>query len=119
MEAAPEDDAARRRFWGALIEAELFVMLATEAAEGQITPAQVEVEGLHFVLAFDREERLAAFAGGVVPYAALSGRRLAGMLAGCGLGVALNPDVAPSAMLVGAEAVEWLAARIGTRVRLP
>lgn len=113
MEAAPDDDAARLRFWGALAETELFLMLASEEAEGQITPAEVTVEGLRFVLAFDRAERLAEFAGAVVPYAALSGRRLAGMLAGQGMGVALNPDVAPSAMLIGPEAVDWLATLVG------
>jgi hypothetical protein len=113
MVAAPDDDAARLRFWGALAEAELFLMLAEEEAEGQITPAEVAVEGERFVLAFDREERLADFAGAVVPYAALSGRRLAAMLAGQGMGVALNPDVAPSAMLIGPDAVDWLAGLVG------
>jgi hypothetical protein len=112
MEAAPEDDAARLRFWGSVAESELFLMLAEESVDGQVTPAEVEVEGQRFVLAFDREERLATFAGGVVPYAALSGRRLAGMLAGQGMGIALNPDVAPSAMLIGPEAVDWLSGMI-------
>lgn len=110
MEADPDDNAARLRFWGGVAENELFLMLAEEPVDGEVTPAEVEVERQRFVLAFDREERLAAFAGGVVPYAALSGRRLAGMLAGQGMGIALNPDVAPSAMLIGPEAVEWLAA---------
>ncbi len=113
MEAAPEDDAARLRFWGSVAESELFLMLAEEASDGQVTPTEVEVEGQRFVLAFDREERLATFAGGVVPYAALSGRRLAGMLAGQGMGIALNPDVAPSAMLMDPEAVTWLSGMIG------
>jgi hypothetical protein len=113
MEAAPGDDSARLRFWGAVAGAELFLMLAGEEAEGQITPAEVEVEGLTFVLAFDTEERLAGFAGEAVPYAALSGRRLMAMLAGQGMGVALNPDVAPSAMLVPPEAVDWLAETLG------
>jgi hypothetical protein len=109
MEAAPHDDAARLLFWGAVSEAGLFVMLTEEALEDRITPAEVEVEGARFVLAFDREDRLAEFAGGVAPYAELSGRRLALLLAGQGLGVALNPDVAPSAFLIGADAVDWLA----------
>jgi hypothetical protein len=109
MEQAPEDDSARLRFFGAVAESELFLMLAEEEVDGNVTPAEVEVEGARFVLAFDREERLAEFADGVVPYAALSGRRLSQVLAGQGLGIALNPDVAPSAMLIGPEAVEWLA----------
>lgn len=110
MEAAPEDDAARLRFWGVLAEAELFLMLAAEPGDGEeITPAEVEVEGAAFVLAFDREERLSAFAEGAAPFAALSGRRLAALLAGRGIGIALNPDVAPSAMLCGPDVVDWLA----------
>lgn len=113
MMATPEDDAARLRFWGVLAESELFLMLAGDAAGGEITPIEVEVEEARLVLVFDREERLAEFAGGVVPYVAMSGRRLAGMLAGQGMGVAPNPDVAPSTMLIGAEAVDWLAATLG------
>ena len=109
MEAAPDDDVARLRFWGTVAESELFLMLAREMAKGQIDPVEAEAEGMRFVLAFDREERLAEFAGRAVPYVALSGRRLARLLAGRGLGVALNPDVAPSATLLGSETVEWLA----------
>ncbi len=112
MEATPDDDAARLRFWGCVAESELFLMLAEEPADAEVTPAEVDVDGQRFVLAFDREERFAAFAGGVVPYVALSGRRLAGMLAGQGMGIALNPDVAPSAMLIDAEAVEWLSGMV-------
>jgi hypothetical protein len=113
MEAAPEDDVARLHFWGILAETELFLMLVDEAAAGEVAPAEVEVEGQAFVLAFDREERLAEFAGTVVPFVALSGRRLMEMLAGQGMGVALNPDVAPSAMLIGPEAVDWLSETLG------
>lgn len=110
MEAAAEDDAARLRFWGVLAEAELFLMLAAEPADdAAITPAEVVLEGAIFVMAFDREDRLAAFAEGPVPFAALSGRRLAALLTGRGIGIALNPDVAPSAMLCGPEVVDWLA----------
>ncbi len=35
------------------------------------------------------------------------------MLAGQGMGIALNPDVAPSAMLMDPEAVTWLSGMIG------
>jgi hypothetical protein len=113
MAAAPDNDSARLRYWGVVAGAELFLLLAAEEADGRITPAEVEVEGQGYVLAFDTEERLAGFAGEAVPYAALSGRRLMAMLAGQGMGVALNPDVAPSAMLVPPEAVDWLAGTLG------
>ncbi len=86
MEAAPEDDAARLRFWGSVAESELFLMLAEEASDGQVTPTEVEVEGQRFVLAFDREERLATFAGGVVPYAPCRGGGWPGCWQGRGWG---------------------------------
>ena len=43
MEAAPEDDAARLRFWGAVTGAELFLLLAEEEQDGRITPAEVVI----------------------------------------------------------------------------
>lgn len=109
MEAAPEDDAARLAFYGLFAGTELFLMLA-EDSEGDdaITPSLFEVEGARFVVAFDREERLSDFTGGVTPYAALPGRALAAMMAGQGIGIAFNADL-PSAVLIPAEAVDWLA----------
>lgn len=109
MEAAPDDDVARLRFYERLADSELFLLLAAEAQGAQVTPDLFTVEEQEFALVFDRVERLAAFVGKVAPYAALSGRGLARMLAGQGIGLALNPDVAPSAMLLPAQAVDWLA----------
>lgn len=108
MEQAPQDDAARLRFWERLAEAELFLLLAAEPEGEDISPELFEVEDQRFVLVFDRPDRLTAFTGRASPYAAMSGRALAQMLAGQGIGLALNPDVAPSAMLVGPEALDWL-----------
>ncbi|MGJ8603244.1 MAG: SseB family protein [Marivita sp.] len=109
MEAAPEDTNARLRFYDRLAEAELFVMLAREAEGDQAEPELFEVDDARFVLAFDTEDRLSSFAGRAVPYVALSGRTVVGMLAGQGIGIALNPDVAPSSILLPADAVDWLA----------
>ena len=47
------------------------------------------------MLVFDREDRLTDFVGQPAPYAALSGRAIAQMLAGQGIGLGLNLDVAP------------------------
>ncbi len=108
MEAAPQDDAARLRFFERLADGELFLMLTEEAQEENISPELFEVADGRFVLAFDREERLARFAGRPVPYVALSGRVLSSMLAGQGIGLGLNLDVAPSSMLIPSEALGWL-----------
>jgi hypothetical protein len=67
------------------------------------------VEGANFALAFDTEARLSEFAGRIVPYAALPGRTLIAHLAQESLGLALNPDVAPSAWLMPPQDVAWLA----------
>jgi len=111
--AAENDEAQRLGLYRTVAESELFLMLADEAEGDAITPEVFEVDGTGYVLAFDREARLAAFAEREVPYVGLSGRALSGMLSGQGLGVALNPEVAPSAMLLDPEAVAWLAQMVG------
>ena len=108
MEAAPNDDAQRVRFLERLADGELFLLLDKEHDAGDaLEPRVFPVEDQSYVLAFDREERLADFAG-EAPYAALSGRVLADMLAGQGIGLGLNLTVAPSEMLLPPEAMEWL-----------
>ncbi|MEX0329432.1 MAG: SseB family protein [Ruegeria sp.] len=109
MDAAPQDDAARLRFFERLADSELFLMLTEEAQGENISPELFEVADGRFVLVFDREERLAQFSGQSVPYIALSGRVLSSMLSGQGIGLGLNLDVAPSSMLLPAEALGWLA----------
>lgn len=108
MQAAPDDDAARLRFYERLADTELFMLLAGEPDGDQISPEIFDIADGRFALIFDREERLAEFVGRTVPYAGLPGRGLVGMLAGQGIGFALNLQVAPSEMLIPAEAVDWL-----------
>ncbi|WP_425081079.1 SseB family protein [Ruegeria arenilitoris] len=109
MEANPQDDAARLRFFERLADSELFLLLAEEAQDENILPELFDVADGRFVLAFDRHDRLARFAERPVPYVALSGRVLSTMLAGQGIGLGLNLEVAPSSMLIPAEALGWLA----------
>lgn len=109
MLAAPEDNQARLQFYERLADAELFLMLEAEPDGDNITPAVFETGDGTFVLVFDREDRLAQFAGQVVPYAALSGRVVAGLLAPQQIGLGLNLDVAPSSILVPPSALVWLA----------
>jgi hypothetical protein len=112
MEAAPEEDAARLAFYDRLAEAELFVLLEAEVTgDAPILPRSFPVEGGPVVLAFDREERLAAFAGGPASYAALSGRALAARLAGQGVALGLNLGSSGETLLP-AEALGWLAATL-------
>lgn len=108
MIAAPQDDTARLRFYERLADSELFMMLSKEAEGDNISPEMFELADGAFVLVFDREERLAQFADRVVPYVALSGRVVAQMLAGQGIGLGVNLEVAPSSILIPAVAVDWL-----------
>lgn len=107
-------DAARLRFYDVLASAELFLMLEAEPQGETIDPAIFEVAGGRYVLGFDREERLSGFAGRAVPYAALSGRALAGMLAPQGMGLALNLEQGPSQTLLPPEALGWLVETLGS-----
>lgn len=115
MQTDSDDDTRRLAFYERLADSELFLMLESEPEGDSISPRIFETEQGTYVLAFDREERLAAFAGGPAPYAALSGRTLAGMLSGQDLGLGLNLGAAPSEMLIPAEAVAWLHATLSER----
>ncbi len=109
MEAAPENEGARLRFYDRLAESELFLLLESEAKGDQITPEVFDLSDQSFVLAFDREARLTEFTGRASPYAALSGRVICSMLAPNGMGLGLNLEVAPSSILLPPSAVMWLA----------
>ena len=120
MEAAQDDGQARLRFYETLAASELFVLLEeaeTEAGTGDdsVVPRSFEVEGHTFVLAFDREDRLADFAGGPAPYAAMTGRAVAEALTEGGLGLGVNLEVAPSSILLPPDAVAWLAEIVSER----
>lgn len=109
MLAAPEDDVARLRFYERLADSELFMLLASEPDGERVEPEVFQTEQGSFVLVFDREERLAAFAGRIVPYIALSGRIIVQMLKGSEIGLGLNLEVENgSQMLVPAGALDWL-----------
>ena len=112
MEAEPEKDALRLAFYERLADGELFLLLEAEALDETIVPRVFDTGEGSYVLAFDREDRLTSFTGGPAPYAALSGRNLASMLADQGLGIGLNLGAAPSEMLIPAAAVDWLNATL-------
>ena len=106
--AMETDDAARLHFFERVADAELFLLLEREPDSDQITPELFEVEEGSFVLVFDREERLTEFTELASPYAALSGRAIAAMLTGQGIGLGLNLGVATSSILIPDHAVDWL-----------
>ena len=107
-------DGQRLRFYDRLADAELKLLLEREAEGDRIAPRIFPLEDGPVVLVFDTEERLAE-AAGAAPYADLTGRALIEMLAGQGIGLGLNLGVAPSAFLMGADAIDWLAETLGDR----
>ncbi len=115
MQAAPDDDRARLRFYETLAACELFLMIVSDPddASETVTPELIETDSARYVLVFDRAERLAAFAGKATPYVALSGRAICEMLDGQGIGLGVNLEVAPSAILLPQDAVAWLYATLG------
>ncbi len=112
MEAAPEDDIRRMRFYERLAESELFVLLENDTPD---TPKFFDTEDGPFVLVFDSEDRLTRFTDGPANYAAMSGRAAAGMLDQQGVGLALNLGVASSSFLMPAPAIDWLNRTLNTK----
>lgn len=109
MQVAPDDDAARLRYYERLADGELFLLLTEEARGDSFAPQVFDLDDGPVVLVFDAEDRLSDFTGTVSPYAALPGRVIVGTLAGQGIGLGVNLGVAPSSMLLPPAAVDWLA----------
>ncbi|MEM6728737.1 MAG: SseB family protein, partial [Pseudomonadota bacterium] len=104
MEASGAD-ADRLRFYERVADAELFLMVEAEPDGNVAAPQLFDLDEGRFALAFDRAERLAAFVGGPAPYVAMSGRALVKLLVEEGLGLGLNLEVAPSAILLAPDAL--------------
>lgn len=113
MDTDPENDAARLKFYERLADAELFMALDGEAREDRVKPVIFDVEGGRFALVFDTEERLTDFTERPSPFVAMSGRSIVSMLVGREIGLAVNPAVAPSSILLSPEALAWLHDTLG------
>lgn len=110
-------EAQALEFYRALADAELFLLLAAEAVGAVMTPRVFDLAEGRVVLAFDSEERLAGFAEGPLPYAALPGRVLAGLMVGQGLALGLNlGSGAASEVILPREAVDWLMAMLDQKL---
>ena len=107
MAADADDDVARLGYYGELANADLCLLLDREAGAGSLTPQVFDLDGGRYVLLFDGDERLADFVGNAAPCAHLAGRVVAGLLAGKGIGLAINLQGSAS-ILMPPEAVKWL-----------
>ncbi len=115
MEANPDDDAMRLRFYERLADSELFLLLEDEPTDDIAKPMIFPVEDQQFALVFDSEERLVAFSKTPTPFVSLSGRMIANMLNGQGIGLGVNLSVAPSSILLPDTAVTWLAKTLSVK----
>ncbi len=108
--AAPD---ARARFYALLLESALFCPVAAAADDDALKPLVFTLESGPVALAFDDDVRMAGFFDAPTDYVTLPGRSLAAALAQAGLGLGLNLGDAPSATLLDAATVAWLAAEMG------
>lgn len=117
-EEHPEDDRLRLGFYERLADSELMLLLDREPDGDEIAPKVFSVADGGVVLVFDREERLAEFVGHEAHYVVMSGRAIVAMLDGQGLGLGLNLGVAPSATLLPADGITWLAETLANHPEL-
>lgn len=111
--AAPD---ARARFYALLLESALFCPVEQASQTGPLKPLVFALEGGPVALAFDDDARMAGFFDAPTEYVTLPGRALTAALAQAGLGLGLNLGDAPSAMLLAAADVAWIAAEMGGAV---
>ena len=110
MAAADDaDELTRLDFYARLAEGEIFLLLEREPEGDTVEPRLFDLEDGPVALIFDRPERVSDFTGGPAPFAAMSGRTAVGLLSGRGIGLGVNLGVAPSAILLPPDAVDWLA----------
>jgi hypothetical protein len=114
LDAQTDDTTLRLAYYEVLSAAEVFVLLRAEPmGDGPLDPQLFPLDGVETVLAFDSEPALAAFAGRAVPYAALPGRVLVGLLAQASPPLALLvQDGAGHGDLMSPDALAWLAATL-------
>lgn len=84
------DEPEARAFYRLLADAPLCLLLAAPAEGDQLQPQVFDLSDGPVILAFDSEERLAAFQDGPQPYAVLPGRVIAQAVAGQGVSLGLN-----------------------------
>lgn len=109
----PENEPARLKFYERLASSQLFMALEEEPTDDNIKPMFLPLEGITYALVFDTQIRMGEFTKEATAYVSMPGRKIVEMMAGQGIGIALNMPTAPSAMLMPAEAVDWLAAMLG------
>lgn len=111
---APDD--AMARFYALLLETTILTPVRPAPEDAPIAPLVFDLEDGPVALGFDDEARMTGFLEGPTEYVALAGRSLIAALAEARLGLGLNLGDAPSATLLDAATVRWIAAEMGGEV---
>lgn len=118
--AAGGSEAGWLRFYEGFAAQRLIVPVDESGEEATAKPKTLALETGEVALAFDTEARFAAFISafimGPTEFVTLTGADLAQALAPLGLGVALNPGVAPGETVIDRQALAWIAEHNGAEV---
>ena len=107
--AAGEAPETAPRVADALLAAPLHLLLEEEPVGDRFRPRLLELAVGPTALAFDDEDRLAAFSHDVAFSIQMPGRALVSIFAGQGLNLAVNPGTAPSELFWDAATIGWAA----------
>lgn len=100
-------DFLRARVLSRLADTEVFATLTAEPGNDRADLRILDHDGMRMAVACDREDRLSEFWGSAVAFAAMPGRVLAGLLAGQGVALLINPGQ-QSEMLLDPDSIAWL-----------
>lgn len=109
-------DQDHRNYYALLVAAELFVLLEAET-DDTFKPQLIEDDGQTYALAFDREDRLAAFLDSPQDYVAMSGRALVSALLDADLGLGINLGMEAATMLPPGV-LTWISEQITPEVEV-
>ncbi len=97
------------RFYEGVAAQPLIVPVMEPEGDATARPKTLLLETVEVALAFDTEDRFAAFITTPTEFVTMIGADLARALGPLGVGVALNPGVAPGETVLDAEALAWIA----------
>lgn len=106
---AAKEDSAMGAFYDALAATTLYMPIDGDPEGDEPQPMALELEGGPTLLVFDTEERLAEFVERPTGYAAAPGRTVIEMAARVGAQIGVNLGPSPSATLLPADVVAWIA----------
>lgn len=101
------DAPLRARMLSRLADTQLTVALQAEPEGDEVNLRMFPLETGQIAIACDTGDRLAGFFGQPMPYVAMPGRVLGGLLRAEGAGLLVNPGH-PSEMLLDARMLDWL-----------